>query len=606
MESDAALPLRLALSHREKANALLAETEAAFSRGLVDQTQLNAQRERYLHEQIAANTEIARYRKLAEAHGETLRAELRACRHEQAHLPDRVSAGKLLPEQANDRNRVLAQRIEMLREELRNIETAVTAESPKDLGGFVDLPFDGYQQQILSLTSAAPKGTGGDAQLGPKRWELIAAIAVAAVCSISIFLPWVVYRGVSVSLLHTGLDFGPGEANHLARLAWVAYVIVPWLAVVFLLRVSGPARGWSVLGTGILLLAAALVPVVLAGADRVHAEDIRQLFSALHVGPVVYAIAALLLIVIGSLRVSPWGDSLAHAATVSLSLVGVVAVIAGLFALVLFFGPEPGSVRFEATMRETGDAMRVICRNRGRDTIRVAVPWPEDGAEAIESLGDGPLYGIRVEIRETGADDFCVLPYSQQPWSRPRIPFLEGPAVEVRPGIDQELILDLRQISVVGADAEAVRLVFIRPGGSEADRFETPLSGQYLSPSAESREPYFLPKPNTAPAPTHDHSEQPPGAESESESIERVISRGWLSFTGIVGEKIAIEVWDSAGNSSGTRLIQPGEAIAEGWYLESVTSSPASIIVHHDPSGTQTSLPRGERMSLGSMAAPAQ
>jgi len=603
-ETGANLPLRLALSHREKALALAAEAEAAFEQGIFDRTQLDTQQERYRQEGESANAELERCRKLAEAHGETLRAELRACRHEQAHLPDRVSAGKLPPHQANDRNRALTERIAALRKALRDIETAITAESSKELGGFIDLPFHGYRERVFAVSSVASKAAAGE-QPGLKRWELIAVVAAAAACSVSIVLPWVVSGGVPVSLLQTGLDIGIGGTNQLARIAWIAYVVIPWLAVVIVLRVPGAALGWSLLSVGILLLAAALVPVVLAGASRVHAEDVLQVLSALHVGPVVYAGAALLLIVAGSLRVSSWGDSLAHASIVSLILAGAVAAIAGLFAVFLFFGPEPGSVRFEATLKETGDLVRVVCQNRGREIIRVAVPWPEGGVQALESPGSEPMYGIRVEIRETGAGRFSVLPYSQLPWSRPQMPFLDGPDIEVRPGMDQELILDLRQISVVGADADAVRLVFLRAGGSEVDRFEVPLSGRYLSPTAESRVPLYVPKPDTVPyLPVEDTAKDSTG-ETRPETIERPETRGWFSFAGAVGDKIAVETWDSSGISSGTRLIEPGDLIGEGWYLEAVSSAPASIVVHHDPSGTQATLPRGERMSLGPVPVPA-
>ena len=602
-ESEASLPLRLALSRREKATGLLAEAEAAFVQGLLDQEQLTSQQERCQQEQASATAEIERYRQLAQAHGETLRAELRACRHEQAHLPGRVAAGKLSPQQANDRNRELTQRINALRAELRDIEAAITAESSKELGGFIDLPFERYHQQIRAIGGTAATGANGETQ-GPKRWELIAVIAAAVVCSGSIVLPWVVRGGVSVSLLFRGLDFGAADGMSLARVAWIAYIIIPWLAAVILLRVPGKARGWSVLATGVLMLAAALAPVVLAGADRVHAEDFRQLWAALHVGPVVYGGAALMLIVIGSLRVSPWGDTLAHALYVSLALAGVVAATAGLFALFLFFGPEPGSVRFDASLIETGDSVRVTCRNRGRESIRVAVPWPEDGGQALESADREPLYGVRVEVRERGAGRFSALPYSQQPWRQPQIPFMEGPVVEVRPGMDQELMLDLRQISVLGADAEAVRLVFIRASGSEVDRFEAPLAGGYLSPSAESRDPAFVPRPDTMSDAPDDQTAQSPSGETEPETIERVESRGWVAFVGVVGDKVAIEVWDAAGISSGTRLIESGDPIGEGWYLESVSSSPASVIVHHDSSGTKTALPRGGRMSLGAVSVP--
>jgi hypothetical protein len=594
---DSNLPLRLALSHREKTVAMLSEIDAAFSRGGLDESQFLARQKLCRQEQSLANAAIDRLRKRAQAHAETLRVELSTCRHEQAHLPDHVSAGKISPQLANNRNRELTERIGALRAELREVDARAMAESAEDLGGFVDLPLEEYPRRIQAASGSMPGEVAAEVSY-PKRWELATVLVAGCVCVLAVFLPWVIRGGEVESLFRVGLDLSTDGANPFARLAWVAYVLIPWLGVVVLLRIRGIALGWSLLGVGLLMLAGALLPVALAGADRVHSEDLRQLWGALHSGPILYAIGAILLIVVGALRVSPWDDSLVHALTTSLVLVGTVAAVAGIAALFLFFGPQPGSVRFEVTRYEDSvDVVRVICRNGSRDTIRLAIPWPDDGADSFDS-GETPDFGAQLEARESHTGAFRALPYSQEPWELLDSPSLEIPVVEVRPGSHLELRLDLKEISVMGADAEAIQLTFTRRNGTAVSRYEIPLPSRYLSPAAEARNPLDVPKPVTSEGVAENPTLPAPIEDSEPEPMPQIVSRGGFAFTGIVGGKAAIEAWDASGVSTGSRLIQSGDAIGEGWYLESLSASPAAIVVHHDPTGTQAVVSRGERMSF--------
>ncbi len=600
-EPEPNLLLRLALSYRESVVTRLTEAEDAFAVGTIDEAQFGSTLHQLQSERKVSDAAIDRFRRLAQKRGESLRAELRACRYEQAHLPERVASRELTPAIANDRNRALAARIEDFRTKLRYAEASVLAKTAEELGGFIDLPFDQYAASIAAASAAAalppPAPTGN-----PKRWELAVAIIGAAVCAVSLFLPWAVHGGNTVSLFSGGLARTLGEPSHYVALAWIGYGVMPWLAVVLLLRARGAALGWSVLGTGLVMLAGALTPMLLAGADRVHEGDILQLWSAVHLGPAIYAGSAILLIVIGAARVSPWEDSLAHALTVSLALAGTVAVLAGLFAVFLFFGPQTGSVQFSASLSEGGDTIRVVCRNEGRNAIYVAVPWPDEDAGALVAASSGPLYGVRVEVREAEETEFSPLPYSQNPWSLPQTPLLEGPTVEIPPGIGQVLILDLRQLSVVGADAQAIRLIFVRRNGAEVSRFEASLPTRYLSPTPETRVPVTVPRPNTTPLPKG-KPEPKTKKETAPESVERATPpTGWFAFVGGVGDKVAIATWDGAGVSTGSRLLAAGDAIGEGWYLVSVDSSSGAIIVHHDPSGTQVDLPKGERMSFGNVS----
>ncbi|GMV90351.1 MAG: hypothetical protein AMXMBFR82_01290 [Candidatus Hydrogenedentota bacterium] len=548
--------------------------------------------------QSQANEAVDRFRKREQARAENLRAELRAKRHEQAHLPERVASGRLSAPEANDRNRALSDRIEALRAELRIVDARSAAETPEELGEFVDLPLDDYPRRIASISGTTEESPAPTAHIYPKRWELISILSGGIVCILAVFLPWVLRGAEAESMFRVGLDLSLDGPNPIARLAWIAYVLAPIAAVVILLRVRGPALGWAVLSMGLLMLAGVLLSVVMAGADRVHAEDFRQLWAALHVGPVLYGAGALVMIVVGALRVSPWSDSLVHSMTVSLTLAAGVAAIAAVVALFLFFGPEPGSVRFELARDDsTTGLVRVLCKNGSRDTLRLAVPWPDDNA-TVQSGGDAPNLGAEIEVREKGTENYRPLPYSPELWHLPNTPSLELPVVEVRPGSQVELVLDLRQVSVAGADAESIMLTFTWRSGRPVARYEIPLPTRYLSPNAEARNPLNLPQPDSAIPVT----ESPASAASDDKDVGpeiRLVSLGGFLFTGIIGGKAAVETWDGNGTSTGSRLLQAGDLIGEGWYLESVSESPAAIVVHHDPTGTQIVVSRGNRMSFG-------
>ncbi|MCC6489963.1 MAG: hypothetical protein IT364_20915 [Candidatus Hydrogenedentes bacterium] len=596
--ADPKLLLRLAHSHREKAQALIEDCGRTLAEGSIDAKRHAELVAEYRRELAQAEAMLERFRGLERARLSSLEAELRVVRAQRARLPEEVSAGKLSPSRANDRNRSLMERVGTLESHVLDVRGRIDARTAEALGGFIDLPFERYAAE-MSVASRMREKADHAASIPPKRWEMVAiTIACLAACA-AVFVPWMQRGGDSLSLFEVGHPLARGIVPDPLRYAWLAYVIVPWIAAIILLRARAAFIGWGILVCGLVLLAGAVYPAALFGASRMHEGDILQLVSAFKAGEAMYGASALLLVVMGSLRVSPWRDSLSHAAAASGVLAGGVAAvfIAGL--ALAYFMPPSGAIRFEASISTpVQDRVFVHCVNEGESTVALVVPWTDGGAGAAPGYRAATTYGINVFVRERGANGFRLLPSSRLPWSAPGTPVLEGDYLDVEKGMRQELILDLRQLSTLGADATAVRLEFTRGDGEVAGTFQSETSERYLSVPPQSREPVLLPVPPPSPVelpaqPTATEA-APPTTGEPATRAEPAAPAITLEFTGTVGEKVAVRVTGPEPGTTKTRLISVGEEAAPGCYLAGVDDTPTGVAIRLELRGESVTLQRGE------------
>ncbi|MCC6695359.1 MAG: hypothetical protein IT365_06995 [Candidatus Hydrogenedentes bacterium] len=596
--ADPKLLLRLAHSHREKAQALIEDCGRTLAEGSIDATRHAELLAEYRRELAQAEAMLDRFRGLERARVAGLEAELRVVRAQRTRLPEEVSAGKISAEKANDRNRNLLERISNLESHVQETRARIEARTAEALGGFIDLPFERYAAE-MSVASRTREQADYAASMPPKRWEMAAITIACLTACAAVFLPWLQRGADSLSLFEVGYPLARGAVPDLLRYAWLAYLIVPWIAVAVLLRARTAVIGWGILVCGLLLLAGAVYPAALFGASRMHEGDILQLLSAFKAGEALYGVSALLLIVMGSLRVSPWRDSLSHAAAAS----GVLAAgVAGIFLAglaLVYFMPPSGAIRFDASISTpVQDRIVVHCVNEGDSAVALVVPWTDDGPSAAPGYRAATTYGVNVHVRERGASSFRLLPPSRLPWSVPGTPALEGDFLEVGKGLRQELMLDLRQLSALGADVSAIRLEFTRGDGDVAGTFESETSDRYLSPPPQSREPILLPVPSPPPVelpPQPTVSETAPattaGPGATSEPAAPTIT---LEYTGTVGDKVAVRVTGPEPGATKTRLVSVGEEAASGCYLVGIENTPTGVAIRLELMGESVTLQRGE------------
>src|SRR5690606_18697567 len=111
----------------------------------------------------------------------------------------------------------------------------------------------------------------------------------------------------------------------------VLYAVLPFAGVLMTAGRRLRLFGWAYLALGLVMLALAAYPSLAVGARGAAVVNIIGLASAFRLGAVLYCASALGFLVLGAFRASPAGDSLRHAAAVSLALLGALAAV-GLLA----------------------------------------------------------------------------------------------------------------------------------------------------------------------------------------------------------------------------------------------------------------------------------
>jgi uncharacterized small protein (DUF1192 family) len=90
------------------------------------------------------NRRLSKLRNRGHRYIERRALALRTALQAREDLPARIQSGRLKPEAANRENRELEGRIAALRDEIARYNQMLSAESPEDLGGYIDRPLPAY------------------------------------------------------------------------------------------------------------------------------------------------------------------------------------------------------------------------------------------------------------------------------------------------------------------------------------------------------------------------------------------------------------------------------------------------------------------------------
>lgn len=134
----------LALSHREKARALMAEADHAAANGTLDPERYAALRDFYTTHLQHAESRLAQLQDRERRKLSSLQHQLRATINDQARLVDRAVAGKITAEKANALNRQYQDEIANLENAIDATESLLNATHSSELGGVIDLPLEEY------------------------------------------------------------------------------------------------------------------------------------------------------------------------------------------------------------------------------------------------------------------------------------------------------------------------------------------------------------------------------------------------------------------------------------------------------------------------------
>ena len=159
-------------------------------------------------------------------------------------------------------------------------------------------------------------------------------------------------------------------------------------------------------------------------------------------------------------------------------LVAAVAIGLAISTVVIWpMLPLGGGVAFEAAL--TADAPHAIamtCRNQRVAPVALHVPWvdgrpgaPDGGAIA------GAQYGLLVQVRETAAAPWRLLPNSEGCWLSAGRDLTYGQPVSIAPGGAFQFSLPLARLRRHVAAPEAVRLALTNGAGRRLAVFETAL-----------------------------------------------------------------------------------------------------------------------------------
>ncbi len=595
---DTKLPLRLAYSHREKAEVAIRQCDRSVQEGGVDREHHAKLRASYERELQLAQRTIQRLLGVERARIETLEAQRRSALEEQLHLSERVTARRLTPQAANDANRRLSQRIADLDLQIDVSRSRVESRTSEELGGFIDLSFSEYvSAETRSMETAARAGSPGPVRI--RDWYYTCALAVAA--AVAVFLPWYSKAGVTSSLTTAegGLARIVGLAGlpaGVAQFAWIFFAVLPFFGVLLTAGQRIRLSGWGFLVLGFLMLASAAFPGLALGSGSAGVTNLVQLLASFRLGAMVYGASSLGFIVLGAFRVSPPGDSLRHATSVSLALLGSLGAIGLLAALALLGVKSIPQVTFSAALDDaSNDRIVFSVTNEGRDSIACYFPLPANADDARSRVGASHTFGLRLDVREKGRDAYSATPPSPSIWDLAQGPLPEDGNVVVNGGSALKGNLDLSQISALGVEPSAVRVQLLCLDGSLVGETEVELDGRYLSKPGPIRNPLIIvpPPPRVSAVPsapqatTASEGEKPPTGETLI-----------VEFAGVIGGRAIVHVFTPDGSAYDEKTAGPGEPISGEWIVDSLVRQPSSVIMKHVKSGTTAQVIRGNAVEI--------
>jgi hypothetical protein len=240
-----------------------------------------------------------------------------------------------------------------------------------------------------------------------------------------------------------------------------------------------------------------------------------------------------------------------------------------------------------------------LCENSGGEGVDVFTSWEGHAA----SQDSRHAAGIDVYIRERGATQFRLVPKTEAAWSAVGIPGEGMDSFRVGARGSLELMLDLRRLTALGADAEAVRLEF-HSDSQSLDPYESSLSGSYLSPrtevpSPQSPSPVRVVRP---PAPSITPVTTPPAPAPQAPAPAAAV---YVSFVGTMGEKAVLKVSHAEGVEGEKMVAAVGDLVDPDWSLAKIERAPSAVTLTSTTKDQTRVVRRGETVDLNSgLSAP--
>ena len=163
---DPLYPFRLALSYLQKVEGELSKWEAVRSAKKTDVTTFDHVRATYRAHQKKARQLVEDFRARATEDVDFLEKELHVQGRARKKLIGEASAGRIVPEKVNERNRDLVRIIGGLEERLATARTIVGAYRTEDVGGFEALPIEEYEKKLVPPKAPEAKKTVWNATPG--------------------------------------------------------------------------------------------------------------------------------------------------------------------------------------------------------------------------------------------------------------------------------------------------------------------------------------------------------------------------------------------------------------------------------------------------------
>jgi hypothetical protein len=266
--------------------------------------------------------------------------------------------------------------------------------------------------------------------------------------------------------------------------------------------------------------------------------------------------------------------------------------------------PGTGRVAFFAALQQPAqDSIVVTCRNNSTGTAAIYLPWP-DVVENQRPRG-GTDYGVDVYVRESGREDFRLLPNTRSAWSLPGGLVLDNSPLFLTPGMTAQYMLDLRELMTLVANADTVRLTFSRGNGHSPGTFDAELPKHNLPPRpARARARPSSGQSISAPKPLPITPAQQQTARSARLPVTRSTGREsglriTITFTGMLGEKAILRIETGSENAADRQAVGLGATVVDGWVLETIQQAPSAVVLRNKASNSRITINRGKSADLG-------
>lgn len=215
----------LALSYLEKSKRELAKWERVRESRMVDLTQFDLVRDRYVRHVKQAQELVDIIRNSQRESLPVLVEEIRGLRKAQAKLFEAISVGTVKPKQANKQNRSIADDIERLEQSRDWAELIAQAENTKVFAGPIDIPFNEYTKLLdLNEPEELPEAEKAPREVNPRN------VLLLVVAGLLVWLAWSYYE----TLGHVKVRFSTEENKQIVRAVCEnsgrqsVRVVVPW------------------------------------------------------------------------------------------------------------------------------------------------------------------------------------------------------------------------------------------------------------------------------------------------------------------------------------------------------------------------------------------